>query len=225
MPGKYRNNTSSNSMDLKGVQSKGGMKRYADKIRKAFQDIIGDCAKITVTTSGTETVTIGSKSIVRDKYRIDFNSEKQNCVCDPCWRLLKAAIQNTGLTVQIQYAIDRDNAFAYTGGNPRNVYFNPGIGVYLPEKTNSGKYRDRRVPSSVALWHEAIAHAVLGLQHPNIPANNFNTLNPPYIDPVIKEENLARECTRLQGKKYGKLFGLFFGHELGERHPAYYGHP
>jgi RHS repeat-associated protein len=209
---------------VESYQSNWEVNRFANQVRRAFQKIIGDCARIKLEGAGTDTIrsvtSKGWKSIERNKYRLTFSDEKSSCKCDDCWDLLKNAINSSSPIIQFRYLIDRDNAFAETTGGTRDVYINPRLDVELPEQTSKG-YRDKRVPFPVVAWHEGIGHSFQGFGHPNIPANHASTWDGVYVDPTIQEENRARNCTRLLGKKFGGIFGLF-GRSVGDRIPTYY---
>jgi len=190
---------------------------FAHDVRRGFQEIIGKCAKLYVKNAGRHTF----HGTTLRQYRITYSQEKAGCRCDPCWQLLKAAIDNPAPVIQIRYLEDKTNAFAWFGGNPRNVLINPRVNVRLPERDRHGNYVYRRVPFSIVLWHEAIGHASLGLGHPRVPVNTRGGWDGVYVDPTIAEENRARDCTRRLRKRYGGFFGLF-GRELGDRRPTYY---
>ena len=212
-------------MTLQSVQSNWGIKHLANRVRSAFQEIIGDCAKLKIIEAGTDSTTISSsggiKSVVRKRYRLTFSDEKASCKCNDCWQVLKNAIRNVSPVVQVRYLIDKDNAFGEITGSNRNIYINSGVDVDLPEQNPKGGYRDKRVPFPIVLWHEGIGHSHQGLGHPDVPANHAGSWDGLYVDPTIHEENRARNCTRLMNERYGGFLGLF-GRELGDRRPTYY---
>lgn len=213
------------SLPLQSVQSNWGIKHLANQVRRAFQEIVGDCAKLKIEEAGTDRITVptssGTKTVERKRYRLTFSDEKASCKCNDCWQVLKNAIQNANPVVQVRYLINKDNAFGETTGPNRNIYINPGVDVDLPEQSPKGGYRDRQVPFPIVLWHEGIGHSYQGFDHPNVPANHASTWDGVYVDPTIREENRARNCTRLMGERYGGFLGLF-GRELGDRIPTYY---
>jgi hypothetical protein len=159
--------------------------------------------------------------VERKRFRITFSGEKASCKCNDCWQLLKHAIQDTHADIEIRYLLKRDNAFYFPSED--SVYVNPRIDVRLPEEDSKGRYRRKRVPFPIVLWHEGIGHDYEGFGHPDIPENHTPTWDGVYIDPTIQEENRARNCTRLAGERYGG-FGLF-GRSLGDRIPTYYDNP
>jgi len=151
------------SLPLQSVQSNWGIKHLANQVRRAFQEIVGDCAKLKIEEAGTDRITVptssGTKTVERKRYRLTFSDEKASCKCNDCWQVLKNAIQNANSVVQVRYLINKDNAFGETTGPNRNVYINPGVDIDLPEQSPRGGYRDRRVPFPIVLWHEGIGHS------------------------------------------------------------------
>jgi len=190
---------------------------FANKVRGGFQEVIGDCAKLRAEDDGRRPV----GGAIVPQLRIAYSSEKPGCRCDDCWQTLKRAIDNAAPVIQIRYLQDKSNAYAANVGILRDVLINPGVNAPLPERDRRGTYRVRRAPFSIVLWHEAIGHGFLGTGHPRIPENTAAGWDGVFVDPTIAEENRARNCTRLLGKRYGGFFGLF-GRRLGDRHPAYY---
>ena len=211
---------------LESVQSNWGIKHFANQVRRAFQEIVGDCAKLELADAGTDRISVptssGTKTLERKRFRITFSGEKASCKCNDCWQLLKRAIQDTGADIEIRFLVDRDNA-AYMPPDD-SVYINPGVNVPLFEQSPKGGYRKKPVPFPIVLWHEGIGHDYQGFGHPDIPANRTPTWDGVYMDPTIREENRARNCTRLAGERYGGFLGLF-GRSLGDRIPTYYGNP
>lgn len=162
-------------------------------VLNGFQKIIGDCAKLrlrprwrTVTTSSTLlSVTLTE---VQDVEVIAIDA-KSNCPCNDCWKSLKSAL-DAPYDVVIGPIPATDDAYGYTGGSVRPVGINPKINVSLPEiDPETGGVIESPVPFEVALWHEAIGHAGLGLGHSRGAA----------YDPTIQEENRARACLRRLG--------------------------
>ena len=191
--------------------------RFDDYVLDGFQRIIGDCAKlkkepiIRQVESGflfktTETRLVG--------WKLYYTDEKPNCVCKPCWKTLKAALGDNLPTRDI--FIGRGDSPAFSD-NAATLYLPNGVsqvGIYEgingvgPEIDPSGNIVWNQTPFDVVLWHEAIGHGYLNLDHPETPAN---TQGGKGSDPTIIEENNARNCLRLQGVT------------INDRVPNYYG--
>ena len=237
--GKYTHEKSrdqaGNSLDnyiFGSAQSDRNIERFAIQIKDALQEIIGDCAKLILEDGGKENLPGSAKgrneAVVRSRYRLAFTDEKGKCKCDDCWKVLKAAIQKKDLTITFRYVTNRDNEWGTTEGSNRTAYVNPQAAPQVVERDHDGTLHWRSVPFAISAWHEAIGHAYRGVLHKNIPENHIPSWDGNYYDPVIQDENLARACTRRQGREYVKVT-LFFGmialekgRFLSERHPAYY---
>ena len=195
---------------------------FATKVLEGFQEIIGDCASLSLRKTGTGSVAkrsvFGGVSFVqRNIYQIQYENEKPTCSCNPCWNLLKTILDDQSRTNTIYFLTKTDNAF--TSGN--NVFINPNPDIPVEELTDTGVYEMKQMPFSITLWHEAIGHASKGFGHPRISDNYKHSYRPPFIDPTIEIENMARDCTRRQGLTYGGF--LFWGwRTLGDRAPWYY---
>ena len=211
------------SKRLISVQSDAEIRNLADRVARAFQEIVGDCAKLKIEEAGTDMIATssGAAAVERKRYRLIFSDEKASCKCNDCWLILKKAIQNSDPVIQIRYLVNKDNAEGEPTGMNRNVYINPGLNVPLPEQSPSGGYQKRRGPFPIILWHESMGHSRLGISHIHTPVNDARTWDGVYVDPTIREENRARNCTRLLGERYGGFLGLF-GRELGDRRPTYW---
>src|SRR5262245_20993168 len=57
-----------NGLSLHSVQSDFSMRHFENQVRNAFQQIVGDCVKLTVEEDGTETFTLG-KTLTRKTYK------------------------------------------------------------------------------------------------------------------------------------------------------------
>jgi RHS repeat-associated protein len=227
LPGEHTYDSSniSDPFQLTSAGWRYGSEWMMRNVLDGFREIIGDCAKLSMRPSGWVNLTIANshgchRTYRRRKFEVVYSDEKKDCICDPCWQLLKKAIDSS-TEIQIRYLSQSDNAFAYAEGNPRDVYINPNVDVELPEADENGNYEDMPTPFSIVLWHESIGHAGEGQGHPYIPQNTASGWDGSYIDPTIEIENLGRECTRSQDRRYGGFLGIG-GHLLGPRAPTYY---
>ncbi len=207
---------------LSSIQSNRAVEKYANIVMEAFQEIIGDCAELTVEKSGVEELSRLGKNKERDVYKLNYIKENPECICsNDCWQVLKKWMESKKRTVKIHNWEQKGSSLGsrYTG----DVYINPRIRVSVLENQSDGSYDEERIPFSIVLWHEAIGHGAKGLEHPQVEANFISTWDGKYLDPTLEEENRARKCTRKLGKKYGGLFATKLGSRLlGDRFPAYY---
>jgi hypothetical protein len=128
-------------------------------------------------------------------WEIYYTNEKPGCACNSCWVYLKGALAEN--IPQKDLYISRfpriNNARAW----PNDVIeINENVDVRMPEVGPNGTVLWNRAPPSVILWHEAIGHGFRDLSHPEGPENRRGGSGK---DPVILEENNARNCLRLQG--------------------------
>ena len=203
---------------------------FANKILDGFSDVIGDCATLYLETSEPMFVRKhslwgGDAIVPRKKYVIRYKDPKPDCICNPCWEYLRRILDNQNRTITIHYLQSTDGAFTGPLRSLDNVYINPDVNVKVGEKDPGtplipGKiYPQEVIPFPVVLWHEAIGHAAEELTHPT-EGNKRTNHDPSFVDPVIQIENMARECLRLQNKKYGGF--LFWGwRTVGDRVPYY----
>jgi RHS repeat-associated protein len=183
---------------------------FDDYVLDGFQRIIGDCAKLKKSSiiqevptgflfwKSTETKLIG--------WELYYTDEKPNCVCNPCWKWLKAALGDNLPTKDIY--INRGHMLDNAYETRDNVFINENLNVSLPTLDASGNVVWENTPFDVVVWHEAIGHGYRDLPHPNVPTNRQGGGGQ---DPTILEENNARNCLRLQGVS------------INDRVPTYYG--
>lgn len=179
---------------------------FDDYVLSGFQRIIGDCAKLQKAPiirefetgflfwKKTETRLVG--------WELYYTDEKPNCVCNSCWKTLKAALGDNLPTKDIyihrpgtRFANGLD--YLHNASESRDhVTIYEGLDVTLPEIGPGGGIVWNTTPFDVILWHEAIGHGYLDLPHPTDPSNRQGGSGK---DPTIVEENNARNCLRLQG--------------------------
>jgi hypothetical protein len=141
---------------------------------------------------------------------------KANCACNPCWKHLRGALgdnlpKRDVNIVRGDIPFFLDNAATSYDANGFSV-----VGIYEgvvgigPELDAKGNVVWGQAPFEAVLWHEAIGHGYLypNLDHPDTPSNHAGGGGK---DQVIAEENLARNCLRLQGAT------------INDRAPTYHG--
>ncbi len=196
---------------------------FDDYVLSGFQRIIGDCAKLHKDPIIVEeevrfiwwTRKTGKKRLVG--WQIYYTDEKPNCVCKPCWKTLKGAL-GVSLPPRHIYISRPWDRFQH---GPLTDYLSnasesrgvvtifEGISSVLPEVGSDGSIVRNPAPFEVVLWHEAIGHGYLDLgPHADEP---WNRRGGGGQDPIILEENNARNCLRLQGI------------QINDRVPTYYG--
>ncbi len=183
---------------------------FEDYVLNGFQRIIGDCAKLRkepiirtfetgfLVWKMTETRLVG--------WELYFTDDKPNCVCNPCWKWLKAALGDNLQKKDIY--INRGNLLDNAYETRDSVYINENLDIHLPALDGSGNVVREDTRFDVVLWHEAIGHGYRDLTHPK---EKWNRKDGGGHDPTILEENNARNCLRLQGVS------------INDRVPTYYG--
>jgi hypothetical protein len=183
---------------------------FDDHVINGFQRIIGDCAKLRKAPIFREFETgflFWKKTETRQVgWVLYYTDEKPNCVCNPCWQWLKAALGDNlpKKDIYIHRGNTLDNAYERND----NVYINENLNISLPTLDASGNVVWENTPFDVVLWHEAIGHGYRDLTHPNDPSNRQGGGGQ---DPTILEENNARNCLRLQGVSINDRVPTYFG--------------
>jgi RHS repeat-associated protein len=188
--------------------------RFAFSVMTGLRQAVGDSGVI-----GANPITDDEGNTIA--WQVVIRSENPDGKCSKCWEQLKQAI-NAAHVIRIRY--DRrmlDNAAGETTGRIRDVLVNPDNLIETPEVSpgfvydgrNRWEYEDKKQPWSALLWHEAIGHSSLGIEHPGNLWNQFGMTDSSQVDPVIEIENMARECLRQNG------------FNVGERYPKYHGVP
>jgi RHS repeat-associated protein len=212
---------------------------FARAIASGLQELVGQCATITIEWAGNS---LGSYRAKRGKvFKLEYENEKRapEC-CSKCWPTIKAMLDSDK-----KYAVRNfgrsDNAFWSNGPHDTmfnaegSVYINTSLSFRLPEGSRQGNtskppFNEVHPPFSVLLWHELISHGFLGFDHPEIDANGGKILGHTpngypiyeggpgwlreggsYIDPTIESENEARQCLRDLGSSIGNRRPYYFG--------------
>jgi RHS repeat-associated protein len=165
---------------------------FARDIMLGLQDIIGDCATLSVNV--TSQIGVDGTNITRTA-TLTYSNEKQPCKNNETWQDIKKAI-DAKKTYKIIWDPDTTNA----AGDPQTgeVSINNALQASNWEIDPAGGAVYALTPFNVALYHELIGHAVEKNYHESSSRNTMSpTNNSSYYDPAIKCENKARRALGL----------------------------
>ena len=173
---------------------------FDQEVRDALQSIVGDCATVTANRHWDSFLQrpwnpfSSAQPTRQDYFRssvIGYINERPGCRCNPCWQILKAAIDQpaTAGQITIQYIANTLPGTTYPEGTVNPTF--PTINID-PANTAGVNYHSPDGASHPAefapvLWHEAIGHGWQQLGHPAHVDN----------DPTVFSENMARYCMNL----------------------------
>ena len=128
-----------------------------------------------------------------------YKNVNEKCVCNDCWKLLRAAIDSTRVVSIVYGDVPNDARTSSREKNFENATVHIDANAQL-EYTDVNNVSHPTAPFSTVLWHETFGHWwIRYTEHLRSPVNVRG--NPsPYQDPAIKEENIARNCLRKSGR-------------------------
>ena len=122
---------------------------------------------------------------------VDKSETRPECVCTPCFSVLKKLLEDSEKTITIMHTSITDNAWAR--GSTVLMNQEPKIkNRFLTPRGEKEMFTDLRF----VFWHEVIAHAYLEKVHEESPMNVLGIPDNTFYDETIEEENKARECFR-----------------------------